>query len=71
MLMCEVVLGKSKEIYQGEYIDKLEPPYNSVKGCGRRGPGYKNTLIMPNNVKIPFGKVLNYHENDVEKQKIC
>ena len=60
MMMCEVVLGKSKELNQAEFVEKLEAPYHSVKGCGRRGPGYKNTLILPNNVKIPYGKVINY-----------
>ena len=69
MIMCEVVLGKSKELYQGEYVEKLEHPYNSVKGCGRRGPGYKHTIVLPNGVKIPYGPVINYHENDHEKLK--
>ena len=69
MIRCEVVLGKSKELYQGEYVEKLEHPYNSVKGCGRRGPGYKHTIVLPNGVKIPYGPVINYHENDHEKLK--
>ena len=69
MIMCEVVLGKQKEMIQAEYVEKLEHPYNSVKGCGRRGPGYKHTIVLPNGVKIPYGPVINYHEGDVEKQK--
>lgn len=67
MVMCEVVLGKSKEVYQGEYIEKLEHPYSSVKGCGRRGPGYKNTVVCPNAVKIPLGPVINYFEDQPQK----
>jgi hypothetical protein len=67
MLMCEVVLGKSKELLQAEYIEKLDHPYHSVKGCGRRGPGYKHTITLPNGVKIPYGKVIEYHENNHEK----
>ena len=67
MLMCEVVLGKSKELYSAEYIEKLEHPYNSVKGCGRRGPGYKHTITLPNGVKIPYGKVIDYFQNDPEQ----
>jgi hypothetical protein len=68
MLMCEVVLGKSKELYQSEYVEKLEHPYHSVKGLGRRGPGYKHTIVLPNGVKIPYGPVINYHEGIVERQ---
>lgn len=68
--MCEVALGKSKELYSAEYIEKLDPQFNSVKGCGRRGPGYKHTITCPNGVKIPYGKVINYHEGNVEKTKL-
>ena len=68
-MMCEVVLGKQKELYQAEYIEKLDHPYNSVKGCGRRGPGYKHTITLPNGVKIPYGKVIDYFENNHEKQR--
>lgn len=67
--MCEVVLGKSKELENAEYVEKLEHPYLSVKGCGARGPGYKNTLVCPNGMKIPFGKVINYHGGDPEFRK--
>jgi len=67
MLMCEVVLGKSKELLQAENIEKLEHPYHSVKGCGKMGPGYKHTITLPNGVKIPYGPVINYHEGNVEK----
>lgn len=55
MLMCEVALGKSKELYSAEYVEKLDYPFSSVKGMGRTGPGYKHTLVCPNGVKIPFG----------------
>lgn len=64
MLMCEVVLGQSKELRQAEYVEKLEHPYHSVKGVGRRGPGYKHTIVLPNGVKIPYGPLINYHENN-------
>ena len=64
MLMCEVALGKSKELTQAEYIEKLEPQFQSVKGCGRTGPGYKDTIVLPNGVKIPYGKVIEYHKDD-------
>ena len=70
MLMCEVALGKSKEMYNAENIEKLDPPYHSVKGTGRRGPGYKHTVTCPNGVKLPYGKVINYSEGNVEKTKL-
>jgi poly [ADP-ribose] polymerase 2/3/4 len=68
MMMCEVVLGKSKELYNAEYIEHLDHPFLSVKGLGRSGPGYKHTVTCPNGVKIPLGKVINYHENEPKRQ---
>lgn len=62
MILCEVVLGKSRELHSAEYIEKIDHPFSSVKGCGRRGPGYKHTVTCPNGVKIPLGKVINYEE---------
>ena len=69
LLLCEVALGKSKELYQSEFVEKLDSHYHSVKGCGRRGPGYKHTVTAPNGVKIPLGKVINYNENKPELLK--
>ena len=68
MLLCEVALGKSKELYTAEYIEKLEQPYSSVKGLGRKGPGYKNTVVCPNGIKIPLGKVIEYHASDPHRR---
>lgn len=67
--MCEVALGKSKELFTAEYVEKLEHPYSSVKGMGRRGPGYKHTVVCPNGVKIPLGPVINYHEDKPHMQQ--
>lgn len=64
MLMCEVVCGKSRELRQAEYIEKLEPRYQSVKGQGRFGPDYKSMITLPNGVQIPYGKNINYFPND-------
>ncbi len=47
-------------------MEKLDSQYHSVKGVGRRGPGYKHTVTCPNGVKIPLGKVINYHEKSPE-----
>lgn len=61
MMLSEVALGKSKELYNAEYVERLEPQYHSVKGVGRKGPGYDHTLVLPNGVKIPYGKVEDYY----------
>lgn len=68
--MCEVVLGKSREFKSVEYIENLEYPFHSVKGCGYQGPGYKHTITCPNGVKIPLGKVIFYHENEEERRRL-
>ena len=70
MLMCEVVLGKSREMNSAEYVENLDYPFHSVKGCGRQGPGYKHTVTCPNGVKIPLGKVIEYHENEEQKRRL-
>ena len=68
MLMCEVALGNSKELIQPEYIEKLDHQYQSVKGVGRSGPGYKDTIVLPNGVKIPYGPVIEYFSKDPVKR---
>ena len=70
MMLCEVVLGKSKELKNAEYVENLEHQYHSVKGVGRKGPGYKHTIVLPNGVKIPYGPVINYYEKDLEMQRL-
>jgi hypothetical protein len=67
--MCEVVLGNSKEVHHPYFIDKLDLPFNSVKSCGRRGPAYNHTITLPNGVKIPLGKVIDYNEGIVDRNK--
>jgi len=37
---------------------------------GRRGPGYKNTVVCPNGIKIPLGKVIDYNANDPHKRNL-
>ena len=48
MLLCEVALGNVLKQYEGSFIEKLKPAYQSVQGCGARGPDYENgTLFTP------------------------
>ncbi len=70
MLMCEVVLGKSKELVKPDYIEKLEHEFQSVKGVGRTGPGYKNTVVLPNGVKMPYGPVIDYYAKEKDALKV-
>ena len=37
---------------------------------GRRGPGYKHTITLPNGVKIPYGPIINYTENMNQQQQM-
>ena len=48
MLMCEVALGEMMDLYQSYYVENLPSKFNSVKGCGAKGPDYeKKTLFTP------------------------
>ena len=62
MLLCEVALGKSKELRHAQYIEDLpNKEFQSVKGVGSNAPGYQKTLTFPEGFKIPLGK---YERND-------
>jgi hypothetical protein len=37
---------------------------------GRRGPGYKNIIVLPNAVKIPYGPVIDYFANEKDPEKL-
>ncbi|CAD8087427.1 unnamed protein product [Paramecium primaurelia] len=60
MLLCEVAVGKSQELYQADYIENLPKQYQSVKGCGKRGPDYKQSVILSNGCKVPVGQCIEY-----------
>ncbi|CAD8092465.1 unnamed protein product [Paramecium sonneborni] len=62
MLLCEVAVGKSQELYQADYVQNLPKKYQSVKGCGRRGPDYKQSVILSNGCKVPVGQCIEYSE---------
>ena len=44
----------------------MKHPYNSVHGCGRRGPDYKNSIFMENGLELPGGggPMIDYKEGD-------
>ncbi|CAD8079248.1 unnamed protein product [Paramecium primaurelia] len=60
MLLCEVAVGKSQELYQADYVQNLPKQYQSVKGCGRRGPDYKQSVVLSNGCKVPVGQCIDY-----------
>mmetsp|Transcript_17912 Transcript_17912/g.12897 ORF Transcript_17912/g.12897 Transcript_17912/m.12897 type:complete len:95 (+) Transcript_17912:1873-2157(+) len=64
MLLCEVALGKMKELTEAKDIDELEHQFLSVKGVGRRGPDYDQMLVLPSGVKVPHGEVTDYFSHN-------
>lgn len=38
LLLCEVKLGKSEEMYKSKYVTHLKDGYHSVKGIGLKHP---------------------------------
>jgi len=60
MLMCEVALGKIKELYRAEYMESPPAGFNSVKGMGERGPDFTKSIVLPNGVIIPSGSMIAY-----------
>jgi hypothetical protein len=46
LILCEVALGNMKKLYEANYIENLEKPFLSVKGCGRNGPDLRNKLVI-------------------------
>jgi hypothetical protein len=70
MLMCEVALGEMMELYQSFYVENLPTKFNSVKGCGAKGPDFaKKTLITPNGFQVPVGKQISYEAPTIDHVK--
>lgn len=38
-------------------------PYKSVKGVGRRGPNFKQSIVLSNGATVPCGKVIDYPQD--------
>ena len=63
LLLCDVALGKEKDLYRPEFVEKLEKGYHSVKGCGRSGPDHDNrTVVSPQGFSLALGPAINYPE---------
>ena len=60
MLLCEVALGKVKEIEDHfEAIESLPTGFDSVKVVGNLVPNSKSNISMPNGAICPLGEPTN------------
>lgn len=58
-----MALGKEKNLYRAEYVEKLEQKFQSVKGCGRMGPDFENMRVAaPQGFSLPMGEPIEYPE---------
>eukprot|EP01125_Pyxidicula_operculata_P018546 TRINITY_DN6599_c0_g1_i3.p1 TRINITY_DN6599_c0_g1~~TRINITY_DN6599_c0_g1_i3.p1 ORF type:complete len:2657 (+),score=665.91 TRINITY_DN6599_c0_g1_i3:42-8012(+) len=59
LFLCEVVLGKIAFIGGKSKKDSPKDPFsegfNSLKFIGNTGPDFKDSVVMPNGVKVPLG----------------
>jgi poly [ADP-ribose] polymerase len=59
-MLCEVALGKIKEMPVPQYVENLKPPHHSVHGVGSRGPDYAHSVTLPSGIEVPSGPVITY-----------
>ena len=67
ILLCEVALGKIKQIKDSRDFKFLEDEYKSVLGLGESGPDYNQSIILPNGVVVPIGDHI-YYEKDIKEK---
>jgi len=61
MLICEVALGEMMDLYQSFFVENLPSKFNSVRGCGAKGPDYeRKTLVTPQGFQVPVSKIVDY-----------
>jgi len=61
LILCEVALGQMQKLFEAKYIENLDRPYLSVKGCGRNGPDLRNKLVItPAGFAVPTGLPIKY-----------
>jgi hypothetical protein len=60
--VCEVALGKSKELFRFNNNFVLEEGYNSVVGLGKVSPDDEDSfkVTLPDGAIVPLGKVKNH-----------
>lgn len=47
MLLCEVALGQTIDLFVSHNVDKLPKGYNSTRALGENGANYEKTIITP------------------------
>jgi len=67
--MCDVALGKMKRLYEATNVEKLEKPFSSVYGVGKRGPDHSKSLIHPEGVQIPISPVIEYEPDAYQQEQ--
>lgn len=83
MLLCEVALGEMLESTHAQYITDLPRndlnfhlidyyigPYHSVKGLGRCGPRFKQSVVLANGAKVPCGKMKSYKHDEINNRRV-
>jgi ankyrin repeat protein/predicted DNA-binding WGR domain protein len=55
ILLCEVALGNSQQLYQATQITTLQEGYQSVLGVGQHTPDPRKDVVIPNGMVIPLG----------------
>ncbi|CAG9315884.1 unnamed protein product [Blepharisma stoltei] len=66
MLLCEVVLGKTYDRYQSEYVEKLPEGFLSTLGKGQEGPDCTQSIYLPNGVEVPLGPIIEQEKPNNE-----
>uniref|UniRef100_A0A3Q0KNY3 Poly [ADP-ribose] polymerase n=1 Tax=Schistosoma mansoni TaxID=6183 RepID=A0A3Q0KNY3_SCHMA len=68
MIVCEVSLGKQKELYQScSYAHKNLSDYHSVKGVGKWRPNPETWKTLNDGVIVPCGKLIQAPQIESEK----
>lgn len=74
MLVCEVGLGKMKELRSTwDTLESLPPGHDSVKAFGYLEPSPNGDLYMPNGCIIPLGNLVNtpYQPGEYHHSRTC
>lgn len=67
MLLCEVALGKMKEMRQAKEVKSIpNKKFDSVKGVGNTGPDFAKSVYLSNGTMVPLGPTIQYpvHNNN-------
>jgi len=56
MLLCEVALGKTFDLFGAQYMDKPQAGTDSTKGVGKNAPDPAETVMLSDGVAVPIGK---------------